>query len=384
MTSQLRLFTHAAIYTPEDLWAPGALLVDGSRVVDVGPAEAFATLQEAEIVDLTGYTVTPGLVDIHMHGLHDHDVMGPDLPHVVRELPQYGVTAFVPTTLTFPWEEVLERIQRMADVWPHLPRGAQALGIHIEGPHLSPKRPGMARAEWMRPLSREDVDLLQRLTGHRVRMITFAPEEGDAARWIPYLRAQGIIPVIGHSDATFDQVGRWVRQGLNMATHTFNAMRGFHHREPGVVGAVLHYPEIVAQLIADGHHVHPAAMRLLIQLKGPNRVALISDAAPLAGTPPGEYMWGSYAVVVDGETVRLPNGTLAGAHALLDTGIRTLMEKVGVSPQDALTMATKTPASALGVPKGELRPGFDADFVVWDAQWRPVQTYVRGELVYQR
>ncbi len=382
------LFTQATVYTPDVRWTPGAILVRDGKIVDVGPAAAFSSLQDVTVIDLEGATVTPGLVDIHMHGVHGYDVMGPDLVHVAHILPRYGITSFVPTTLTFPWEEVLERLEKMYAAAKALEaeddRHADAVGIHIEGPHLSPKRPGMANAAWTRPLTRADVDRLQAITQGRIRMITFAPEESDAVSLIPYLRSQGIVPVIGHSDATFDQVGEWVRLGLNMATHTFNAMRGFHHREPGVVGAIMYYEDIVAQLIADGHHVHPAAMSTLIRIKGPHRVALISDAAPLAGVPPGEYMWGSYRVLVDGETVRLPDGRLAGAYALLDTGLRTMIHTLGLPPQVALRMATQVPARALGLFKGELRPGFDADLVVWDETWHPVRTYVRGRLVYER
>ena len=374
---------NATLYTPYERIVPGTVVLRDGRIAAVGPSNVLRPPASAQVIDVAGAAVTPGLIDIHMHGVHGYDAMGEGLIEVARLLPRYGVTAFVPTTLTFPWEEVLARLRVMADAFERVNEGAQPLGIHIEGPHLSPRKPGMANAAWMRPLSHEDWETLQRTARGHIRMITFAPEEGEAASLIPRLRSEGVIPVIGHSDARFDQVGPWVDAGLCMATHTYNAMRGLHHREPGVLGAVMHYDAIVAQLIADGHHVHPAALDILIRVKGPERVALISDAAPLAGSPPGEYEWGSYHVVVDGETVRLPNGTLAGAYALLDTGIRTLMEKVGCSPEDAFVMAATTPARSLGVLKGELRPGFDADLVVWSREWQPIYTYVRGQLAYQ-
>lgn len=374
---------NATVYTPERVVRPGTVIVENGRIAAVGSATALVPPPGAWVTDLSDLLVTPGLVDLHMHGLLGYDAMGEGLAQVAALLPRYGVTAFMPTTLTFPWDEVLRRLAVMAATLLQGVSGAHPLGIHVEGPHLSPRRPGMANPAWMRPLSEGDWEELQTVARGQVRMITFAPEEGTAAAMIPRLRAEGVIPVIGHSDACFEQVSAWVQAGLSMATHTFNAMRPLHHREPGVVGAVMVHDAIIAQLIADGHHVHPAAMEVLIRVKGPHRVALISDAAPLAGLPPGEYDWGVYRVVVDGETVRLPDGTLAGAHALLDAGVRTLVHTMGLPLTQALTMATQTPARALGVLKGELRPGFDADLTVWTPDLRVARTYVAGRLVYE-
>ena len=374
--------TNARVYTPYTCLEAGTIVIANGQIAAVGNATTLPPPQGARVINLEGFWITPGLIDVHIHGLLGYDVMGEGLVEVCRLLPRFGVTAFVPTTLTLPWEETLARLRRMAQVMTHPLAGAQPLGIHIEGPHLSPKRPGMANPRWMRPLTFDDWRTMQRAAKGLIRLITFAPEEGDAASLISTLRAHGVIPVIGHSDARFEQVAAWVEEGLCMATHTFNAMRGLHHREPGVVGAVLHFSRIIAQLIADGYHVHRAAMKVLLQVKGPQGVALISDAAPLAGMPPGEYTWGAYHVVVDGRTVRLPDGTLAGAYALLDTGLRNLVELVGLSFQEALITATATPARALAIPKGVIRPGFDADLVVWTPDLRVVLTMIRGKVVY--
>ncbi len=374
---------NARVYTPDTLIYPGTVVIEDARIVAVGPSPVLRPPSHAHVTDLEGHILTPGLVDVHIHGLLGHDVMGDGLAQVARTLPQYGVTAFAPTTLTYPWDEVLVRLARMAAVLAEGVAGAQPVGIHIEGPHLSPRRPGMANPEWMRPLTEEDWAAMQQAARGHIRLITFAPEEGEAARLIPRLRQEGVIPVIGHSDARYEDVAAWVRAGLRMATHTYNAMRGLHHREPGVVGAVMHHADIVAQLIADGYHVHPVAMAILLRIKGPDGVALISDAAPLAGLPPGEYTWGSYRVVVDGHTVRLRDGTLAGAYALLDTGVRTLVQQVGVPLAQALTTATRTPARALGLRKGEIRAGYDADLVVWTEDLRVLRTFVAGREVYR-
>lgn len=211
-------------------------------------------------------------------------------------------------------------------------------------------------------------------------MITFAPECGEAMRVIPRLVEAGVVPVIGHSDATFEQAAAAVRLGLNHATHTFNAMRPLHHREPGVVGAVMHFDEVFAELVGDGIHVHPAAMDILLRVKGLDRVVLISDAAPLAGLPEGEYEWEHKPVLVSGGACTLADGTLAGAHALLDTGVRHLVDAVHLPLADALVPATQTPAASVRLNrKGRLAPGGDADVVLLDESLRPAMTFVEGE-----
>jgi N-acetylglucosamine-6-phosphate deacetylase len=174
--------------------------------------------------------------------------------------------------------------------------------------------------------------------------------------------------------------------GLSHASHMFNAMGPFHHRAPGVVGAVLYHRQIVAQLIADLHHVHPAAMALLFRLKGADHVALVSDAAPVAGLPPGEYDWDAETRVIlrDDGTCRLPDGTLAGATSFLDQNVANLVETVGLGWPEALQTATSVPGDALDVKRGRLRPGWIADLVVWDEDFRPLGTMVEGRWVWRR
>lgn len=380
----MRAIVNGRLYVPREMEADGVVLMDGDRIVAVGAASAVDLPAGCEIVDAGGRRVVPGLIDIHIHGAMGHSCMGVGVGEVARALPRFGVTAFCPTTITAPVDHVLESLDEVAEVIDQRPRGARILGIHLEGPHLSPRRPGMARADLQRPLRWDEFEALQRAARGHIRMVTFAPEEEDAAMLIPRLREHGVLPVIGHSDATFEQVTEWVKLGLNHATHAFNAMRGFHHRQPGVLGAVLLHDEIVAQLISDGQHVHPGAMALLWKLKGPERTVLISDAIPYAGMPPGEYLWEGYRLFLDGETSRLEDGTLAGAVTLLNQNIMTLMRSVGVPFEDALTAATRTPAEALGVADrlGRLQPGHLADIVIMEDDGSVWQTWIGGELVY--
>ncbi|MCS7221271.1 MAG: N-acetylglucosamine-6-phosphate deacetylase [Anaerolineae bacterium] len=380
----MQAIVNGQLFTPQPIPGEGVVLIEGGYIVAAGPANSVRIPPGSEVIDAGGRKVVPGLVDVHIHGLLGYSCMGAELAEVAAILPRFGVTAFCATTITAPIEHVQEALGEMAEVIERRPQGARILGIHLEGPHLSPKRSGMAKADLQRPLTWDEFQRLQEAAHGNIRMITFAPEEDRAAELIPRLRKLGVVPVIGHSDATFDQVTAWVRLGLAHATHAFNAMRGFHHREPGVLGAVLLYDEIIAQLIADGHHVHPGAMALLWKVKGPERTALISDAIPYAGLPPGQYEWEGYRLILDGETCRLADGTLAGATTLLNQDIMTLIRLVGVPFADALAAATRTPALSIGHGTwlGQLAPGFAADVAILEEDGQAWQTWVSGELVF--
>jgi N-acetylglucosamine-6-phosphate deacetylase len=376
---------NGTVYTPSEKIEAGAVLISGNKIRFVGPASEAKVPADAEIFDAGGRSIAPGFVDVHMHGVMGHDNMGIGLAEVIPALPAYGVTSFMATTLTYPRPEVLEALEVMSEILSSPPPGANCLGIHLEGPHLSPRRLGMATADWVYPLSVEDFRSLQKAADGTIKMITFAPEEGNAIEAIPALIADGVVPVIGHSDATFEQVQRAVELGLNHATHTYNAMRPLQHREPGVVGAVMYFDQIYAELIADGVHIHPAAMQILLRVKGLDKVVLISDSAPLAGLPDGEYEWEHKPVHVRGGRCVLPDGTLAGAHELLDTGVRNLVNLLGLPLEKALIPATRTAADSVGAKhKGRLEPGCDADIVILENDIRPFATFVGGRLVYQR
>ncbi len=380
----MKAIVNGQLFTPQPIAGEGVVLIEGGRVVAAGPAGSVRIPPGSEMIDAGGRRVVPGLVDVHIHGLLGYSCMGAELAEVAAALPRFGVTAFCATTITAPIGHVQEALKEMADVIERQPRGARILGIHLEGPHLSPKRPGMARADLQHPLTWDEFQRLQGAARGHICMITFAPEEGHAAELIPRLKKLGVVPVIGHSDATFEQVTAWVKAGLAHATHAFNAMRGFHHREPGVLGAVLLHDEIVAQLIADGHHVHPGAMALLWKVKGPERTALISDAIPYAGMPPGQYEWEGYELILDEETCRLADGTLAGATTLLNQDLMALVKLIGVPLADALMAATRTPAGSIGHGGwlGQLAPGFAADVAILEEDGRAWQTWVGGELVF--
>jgi N-acetylglucosamine-6-phosphate deacetylase len=375
-----------AVYTPQGVIAPGVVSVRDGIIVAIEPQDEGAR-PRGPTIDATGLSVVPGLIDLHIHGLLGHDGMGPQLRDLARALPSFGVTAFLATTIPRPRPQLLTRLRAMARVIAHPPPdGAPCLGIHLEGPFLSSAQAGVAEESWFEPWSEEAFQRFQDAAGGRIRMLTLAPEVGaETMHALPGLRQAGVVPSIGHSNATFAQVRRAVELGLRHASHTFNAMRAFHHREPGVAGAVLFFEQLVAQAIADGVHLHPATLTLLWRLKGPRGLVLVSDAAPPAALPPGTYRWDERTLVVADGACRRPDGTLAGSHTPLDGGLRHLVHQVGVPLAEALPTVTATPARVLNLPRrGCLAPGARADVVLLDPALRPVRTLIAGRQVFPR
>ncbi len=370
------------VYAPGRVIERGLVTVAGDKIAAVGEAAPLLDATDAEVIDATGLHVIPGLIDLHIHGLSGFGVMQGQTAEIAAQLPQHGVTAFLPTTIAAPLERLAELLKEMAAIIAARPPGARILGVHVEGPYLSTQRTGMMDGRLLRPFRWEEFQRLSEAGQGQVKMLTLAPEEGEALNALPRLIERGVVPSIGHSDATFEQVAEAVRLGLSHATHTYNAMRGFHHREPGVLGAVWYFDQITAQVIADGVHVHPAALALLLRLKGPEGVALISDAAPIAGLPPGEYTWGGKQVILDGRACVGLDGRLASSAALMDAGLRTLVEEVGLPLETALVTGTAVPARVLALNKGALAPGRDADVVLLDEALRPRLTMVEGQVVY--
>jgi N-acetylglucosamine-6-phosphate deacetylase len=376
----MKAIVGGTVYTPDDTITDGVVLLDGATIRAVGPRSTIPIPSGSEVIDARGSGVAPGYVDGHIHGLLGYDAMGATLAEVIGLLPRFGVTSFLATTLTVPEERLLAGLRQMAAVLADPPPGATCLGIHIEGPHLSPQWPGMATARWFKPLTAAGFDRLQEAAGGYIRTITFAPEEGEAMAVIPHLVANNVVPSVGHSDATLEQVRQAAGLGLRRATHAYNAMRPLRHRDPGVVGALMENDAIWAELIADGLHVHPAAMSILLRVKGTARVVLVSDGAPLAGLPDGEYGWHNERIIVHEGSCRLANGALAGAHRLLDSGVRNLIALVGATPQQALRCATRNAAESIGAArKGQIGPGFDADLVILDERFVPTATIIGGE-----
>lgn len=381
---------HGFLYTPTESIPDGALLVEGGRIIAVGPVGSIDIPRGAERLDAEGRIITPGLIDLHLYGalgtaLTDPMTATEALDRIAAVLPQWGVTAFLISPLQLDREILPDLLRALRAAMDHPPFGAEPLGIHLEGPYLNPSYRGAFEPSALRLPDLVEARGWWAAAGPRLRLITMAPELPGAwavARW---LRQHGVRLSLGHSGATFEQARAAMRAGFRLVTHCYNAMTGFHHRAPGVVGAVWTAPSVTAMVITDGHHVHPVAFRLLVRVKGIRRVILATDAAPTLGLKEGSYTVAGQEVQVREGRAVLADGTLYGSMLTMDQAIRNAMAFADLSFPEAVRMATLNPAQALGLrTKGRLAPGADADIVVWGEDGKPWLTMVRGRIVWRR
>lgn len=372
------------ILTPQTRYQGGTILIEQGRILDVG-AEDIAIPEGFQILDASGFWLAPGLIDGHTHGLLGFDNFGPDLVHSIPRYPEYGVSSFLATTMSAPLEVTIRNLEAMAQILSDPPLGARCLGIHLEGPYLSAQQAGAAIPAALRPFDWDEFQQLQRAAGGWIKRITLAPELLPRLGVIEQLQAQSVQVSAGHTNANFEQMEAAVKAGLRQASHVYNAMRNFHHRDPGPLPALLLADSVNAEVIADGQHVASAALELLLKIKGVDRVLLVSDSAPQAGLPPGQYSWGGRRVHVRRDRCQLEDGTLAGAYLGLDQGVRTMTTELQLALGQALQMASSNPAQTLALASvGRLAAGMQADICWFDRSLKPYLTMVAGKTVWRK
>lgn len=378
------LIKNAEIFTPSHHIPDGYILTDGPSIIEVDHTNRSVSASGARVIDAQGRTLIPGLVDVHIHGAGGHDMCGSGVRQAARYLADKGITSFLATThFMLPRDELITAVSEIAEVIADPPEGARILGIHMEGPWVAADRSPFSDASLCYPLTRAEVQCFLQASGGHLRMLTFAPELGDALDVIPDLVENCIIASIGHTNADYETALKAIDLGITHSTHTFNAMQPFHHRQPGTLGAIFERPEVHAELIADGFHVHPSAMRLLLKAKGTNGVCLVSDAVPLAGLPAGTTCdWYGFQITTDGKISTLLDGRPAGAYQLLLQAVRQLVQTGTATFMEALWMASTVPARILNQKKGELKAGYDADLVLLGEDGEPVLVLVDGKPVF--
>jgi N-acetylglucosamine-6-phosphate deacetylase len=365
--------------------APGYVAMAGGVVTAVGRGDP----PRAPDIALPGGVLLPGLVDLQVNGYFGEEFLTADADgwaRVITRLPQTGTTAFLPTFITAPPGVLTAGLRAAAVLIPALPAGARVLGVHVEGPFISPRWKGAHNKAWItEPSAGAVAELLDAGRGV-LRLVTLAPERPGGMSAVTRLTEAGVLVSVGHSDATARQVAEAADHGARMVTHLFNAQRPMHHREPGVVGQALTDERLTSGLIADMHHVSPQVCVLAFRA-APGRICAVTDAAACAGMPPGSYQLGGEPIELppgDGEPPVRGDGTLAGSGLRMDAAVGNLAA-AGIGLVEAVSAATRVPADLIGRPDlGRIAPGAAADLAWLGDDMRTRATWIGGEQVYVR
>ena len=386
--NKLAIFTKKVI-TPERVIPQGVVLIEGKKILEVNKRfTVHFDEREFEIYHCENWTLLPGFIDVHVHGSDGRDVMEGTreaIEVISRFLAGHGTTAYLATTVTASPFATLQAVESLGRLIPEETGGARIMGLHLEGPFISEMKRGVHPAEYIRNPSIPTLDEFVKWSNNQIKVITMAPEVPGGLEFIRHARSMGILVSMGHSNATFNEAKESIEAGITHATHVFNAMREFNHRDPGILGAVLSDDRIWAELIADGVHVDPMVIEILLRCKGPQKILLVTDAISACGQPDGEYQVGPLRVTVTQGVCRNLEGRLAGSTLTQDRALQNMMRWTKASLAEASFMTSRNPAQSIGIAnlKGSIEPGLDADLILLDDDLNVQMTFCEGRLVYR-
>jgi len=373
--------------TPYKTIDDGAIVMNEDKIVSVGRRHAVRIPRCATKLDAHGCFVAPGFIDIHVHGARGEDFSTADetgIKKILKLHSKFGTTSLLPTLVPMPERNTKKAIRAIRNVMKEAPSDAEILGVNMEGPYLSPLKKGALSRRYLQKSSSSTIRLVNDVRDV-LRMMVVAPELPGANKLIRYLHKLGAVVSMGHSAASYEEVEKAVEIGLTHVTHVFNAMGSLHHRSPGTVGAALVDDRLTCEVIADGIHLHPAILKLLVKAKGPEKLSLITDAIAGTGMSSGKYSLGGETVIVEKGHATLEDGTIAGSLLTTNKAVRNMCKHAGVTLQQAVGMATINPARVIGVDdrKGTLTRGKDADIVIFDKSINIKMTIIHGAIVYR-
>lgn len=371
------------IITEQEILNNHVLIFD-DKIVGIIPEEQLNAYELSEKIDVMGRFVSPGFIDVHVHGSSGFDTMdeAKEALNVMSDsILKTGVTSFLPTSMTMEFSKIDQCMERIRHGMASS-TGAQILGCHMEGPFINEVNKG---AQDKRHIIAPE---FEKIKSHLdvIKIITIAPEVAEDDGFIRSCAQAGIVVSIGHSSATYEQGLAAIDAGVSHMTHTFNALPLLNHRKPGAIVAAMERENVICELIADNVHVHPAMQRLLLKMKGVDKMILITDAIRACMLCDGEYDLGGQMVTVGNGEARLPGGALAGSILFMNQAVKNFMKNTELDVLDAVKLVTANPARQLGIleHKGSLAVGKDADIVIFDDVVEVFETIVRGKVLYRR
>ncbi|WP_194543140.1 N-acetylglucosamine-6-phosphate deacetylase [Paenibacillus sp. JZ16] len=378
-----KIIRHVKVHLPHQILPSATVWISNGKLKRIEPSQVLDKIEsDAELIDGNGMWLIPGMIDVHIHGANGYDMMDgteDSIQEVSRACAATGCTSFLATSVSSTIEDLLNMIRSVKSVIGR-EQGARIAGIHLEGPYLNPKRKGMQNEKYLRHPNLEEMKCVFQEAGSLIKMVTIAPELPGGLELISFLKEQGVVIAVAHSDATYEEAKLAFAAGASHVTHCFNGMRPIHHRDPGLIVAAFEEPHVSLQAIVDQVHLHPAIVRLMHRLKGPEGMVLITDALQAMGLGDGNYIFGGHHVTVSEGIARLADGTLASSTVTMNEALR-LTEANGISMEDAVHMASTTPARILGLShKGKIEVGYDADLVLMDERYQVQWTMIEGKL----
>ncbi len=389
MTEHITALVNGTIYTPSRVIPNGILLIEGTRVSAVGTSDEITVPIGARKIDVYENLICPGFIDIHVHGGGGSDTMDATyeaLNQITQTHVRFGTTALCPATMAAKDSDICRTLSAVAVAVERGTEGARVLGAHIEGPFINPKKHGAQVEELIARPSIEQLQSFITAAQNKISVLTIAPEMPNALDVIRYARSKRIVCSLGHTNATYVQTRAGLDAGATNITHIYNAMTPFTHREPGVVGAALTLDNVFAEVIADGNHVHPAAIQLVVQSKGASHVLLVTDGMrPICVDRMTSFTLSGMTVYVRDGACYTAKGVLCGSLLTMNMAVKNMNSLVGIPLHQAINMASLIPAQVLGIDtyKGSLEVGKDADVVICDHNMSIKHVFVEGQLVYQ-
>jgi N-acetylglucosamine-6-phosphate deacetylase len=379
------IIKNGLIYDVKQGFKKNDLLIDNGKIVKIGRE---ITNNVDEVVDADGFYVVPGFIDLHTHGAYGFDTMTATCEELDKMSLFYaskGVTAYLPTTITAPVVNIVRSLENVGRRIKMGTSGAKILGVNLEGPYVNSKFKGAHPEEYiMHPTVGFTQELIKK-SQDNIRMITLAPELDGVNELIEYFKHSSIVFAIGHSALNSNGAQQVFSQDITHVTHLFNAMVGIHHREPGLAGAALDNDSVTVEIIADGIHINPSIIRMVVKCKSPEKIALVTDSTMAAGLDDGEYFLGEQKVYVKNKVGRLSSGVLSGSTLTMIDAVRNMVNKFKIPMEHVIKMASCTPSKIINLnhKKGSIDIGKDADIVLLDGELNVKMTIVEGRVVFK-